>query len=58
MKKANVYITRFIPSEGIDLLKDTCDVEINPHDRPLTREELQVLKWPRPARLSSSALMY
>jgi glyoxylate reductase len=40
MAKPNVYVTRLIPQEGIDLLKATCDVEINPHDRPLTREEL------------------
>lgn len=36
----NVYVTRLIPQEGIDLLKLKCEVEINPHDRPLTREEL------------------
>jgi len=40
MVKPNVYVTRLIPQEGIDLLKAGCDVEINPHDRPLTREEL------------------
>ncbi len=40
MAKPNIYVTRLIPEEGIDLLKATCVVEINPHDRPLTREEL------------------
>lgn len=40
MAKSNVYVTRLIPQEGIELLKAECDVEINPHDRPLTREEL------------------
>jgi glyoxylate reductase len=40
MTKSNVYVTRLIPEEGIDLLKATCEVEINPHDRPLTRAEL------------------
>ena len=40
MTKPNVYVTRLIPQEGIELLQATCDVEINPHDRPLTREEL------------------
>lgn len=40
MAKFNVYITRLIPPEGIDLLRETCNVEINPEDRPLTREEL------------------
>ena len=40
MTKPNVYVTRLIPQEGTKLLQATCDVEINPHDRPLTREEL------------------
>ncbi|MCX5888307.1 MAG: D-glycerate dehydrogenase [Deltaproteobacteria bacterium] len=40
MRKPKVFITRLIPREGIDLLKETCEVEINPQDRPLHREEL------------------
>ena len=40
MAKPKVYITRLIPQEGIELLQTTCDVEINPYDRPLNREEL------------------
>ncbi|MBN2283862.1 MAG: D-glycerate dehydrogenase [Deltaproteobacteria bacterium] len=40
MKPYSVYVTRLIPREGIDLLKEHCDVEVNPDDRPLTREEL------------------
>jgi len=40
MARPNVYVTRLIPQEGIDLLQAKCDVEINPHDRPLTRPEL------------------
>jgi len=40
MAKPDVYVTHLIPNEGIELLKATCEVEINPHDRPLTREEL------------------
>jgi glyoxylate reductase len=40
MSKPKIYITRLIPQEGIELLQESCDVEINPHDRPLTREEL------------------
>ena len=40
MARPNVYVTRQIPQEGIELLQATCDVEINPEDRPLTREEL------------------
>ncbi len=40
MKKPRVYVTRMIPREGIDLLEKSCLVDINPEDRPLTREEL------------------
>jgi len=40
MSKPNVYITRRIPQAGIDLLLPGCNVEINPHDRALTRREL------------------
>ena len=40
MPRPRVYITRLIPQAGIDLLRETCDVEVNPEDRPLTREEL------------------
>jgi glyoxylate reductase len=34
-----VYITRQIPQPGIDLLKEHFEVDVSPHDRPLTREE-------------------
>ena len=40
MAKPNIYVTRMIPREGIDLLRESCDVDVNPHDRPLAREEL------------------
>lgn len=40
MQRKKVFITREIPQAGIALLKGTCDVEINPEDRPLSREEL------------------
>ena len=37
----NVYVTRQIPEEGINLLKKFCrTVEVNPYDRPLTYDEL------------------
>lgn len=37
----NVFITRKIPEEGINLLKKFCQkVEVNPHDWPLTYDEL------------------
>ncbi len=40
MLKPKVYVTRLIPQAGLDLLQDSCEVEVNPEDRPLTREEL------------------
>lgn len=40
MKKPNVYITRMIPQENIDFLKQYANVEVNPEDRALTKEEL------------------
>ena len=40
MTRPNVYITRLIPSKGIELLQETCKVDINPNDRALTRPEL------------------
>ncbi len=40
MDKKKVYITRGIPDEAIELLKQHFDVEINSLDRVLTKEEL------------------
>jgi glyoxylate reductase len=40
MRKPKILITRLIPQAGIDLLQETCDLEINPEDRPLARAEL------------------
>ncbi|RKD29140.1 2-hydroxyacid dehydrogenase [Thermohalobacter berrensis] len=40
MEKKKVYITRKIPNIGIELLKKHFHVEINPEDRPLTKEEI------------------
>jgi glyoxylate reductase len=37
----NVYVTRLIPEEPLALLREGgCEVEVSPHDRFLTREEL------------------
>lgn len=37
----SVFITRKIPEEGVKILKTVCQkVEVNPHDRPLTYDEL------------------
>jgi lactate dehydrogenase-like 2-hydroxyacid dehydrogenase len=35
-----VYVTRPIPEESLRRLRASCEVQINPEDRPLTREEL------------------
>jgi glyoxylate reductase len=40
MAKPKVYVTRRIPKKGIQLLQEECEVEVNPEDRPLSREEL------------------
>jgi len=38
----NVFVTRLIPQEGIDLLNETCEtVDLNPEDRVLTQAELR-----------------
>lgn len=39
MAKAKVYVTRRIPDAGLEILKRDCEVEVSPHDRPLSREE-------------------
>lgn len=39
-KKWNVYVTRMIPQEVIDELKEYCQVEVNPENRSLTKAEL------------------
>ena len=41
MLDVNVFVTRRIPQPGLDILFENCrDVEVNPDDRVLTREEL------------------
>lgn len=40
MSRLNVYVTRMIAQESIDALRQFHDVEVNPHDRALTRAEL------------------
>lgn len=39
MAKPKVYVTRRIPDAGLELLRKECEVEVSPHDRPLTRAE-------------------
>ncbi|MDC0335926.1 D-glycerate dehydrogenase [Pseudodesulfovibrio sp.] len=40
MDRFKVYLTRMIPQEGIDLLRRVADVDINPHDQPVPRDQL------------------
>ncbi len=40
MSRPEVFVTRLIPEEGLDLLRETCQVEISPVDGPLPRQEL------------------
>lgn len=38
--RPRIYVTRALPQAGLDLLAGEYDVEVNPHDRAATREEL------------------
>ncbi|CDY74232.1 Glyoxylate reductase / Hydroxypyruvate reductase [Caballeronia glathei] len=40
MAKQSVYVTRMIPEQTIDTLREHFDVNVNPEDRAHTREEL------------------
>lgn len=40
MNRFNVYVARKIPQQTIDDLRQFHDVEVNPRDRALTRDEL------------------
>lgn len=39
-ERPRVVVTRMIPEAGLSLLRDACDLWVNPEDRPLAREEL------------------
>lgn len=36
----DVFVTRRIPEPGLDLLRKKCEIEINPHDRVLSKTEI------------------
>lgn len=40
MGRPQVFVSRVIPAQGLDLLRQHCDVDVWPHDRPPSREEL------------------
>ena len=35
-----IFITRKIPEPGLDLLRKEFEIDVNPHDRVLTKEEI------------------
>lgn len=41
MGKYKVYVTRRLPQKALDMISTECDMQVNPHDRVLTREELE-----------------
>jgi len=41
MEKKKVYVTRKLPKEALDKINDEFEMEVNPYDRALTREELE-----------------
>jgi glyoxylate reductase len=40
MAKPKVYVTRQLPEQGLDLLRQVAEVEVNPKDSPVPRAEL------------------
>ena len=41
MDKQKVYVTRRLPDKALQMIAAECDLEVNPHDRALTRAELE-----------------
>ena len=41
MQKKKVYVTRKLPKEALDKINNEFEMEVNPHDRALTRDELE-----------------
>ena len=52
MARPNVLVTRMVPQENLDRLRERFDVEVNADDRPLTRAELLAKVKGRDAILS------
>lgn len=40
MTRPSVYVTRMLPEAALELLREYCNVEVNPEDRVLERDEL------------------
>ncbi|MDW7673433.1 MAG: D-glycerate dehydrogenase [Bacillota bacterium] len=41
MSKPKVYVTRRLPKIALDMIAAECEMDVNPHDRVMTREELE-----------------
>jgi len=39
-RKCKVYVTRLLPGPALDMLRASCDVEVNPRDEAISYEEL------------------
>lgn len=39
-RKWKVYVTRMLPGPALDILRERCDVEVNPHEESLSHDEL------------------
>ena len=55
MKRPNVYVTRDVPGPALSILREHCDVEVNPNDRQLTPAELLACVTGRDAVLTQLA---
>lgn len=51
-KKGNVFVTRMLPEPALSYLNKFCEVEVNPEDRVLSRDELLLKVKGRDAVLS------
>ncbi|MEM1570224.1 MAG: glyoxylate reductase [Candidatus Bathyarchaeia archaeon] len=40
MVKPRVFVTRILPSPALDILREYCEVEVNPRDEPPSKEDL------------------
>ena len=41
MTKPKIFVSRRIPQAGLDMLEKVCEVEINPYNRVLNKDELK-----------------
>ena len=49
-----VFVTERIPEPGLEMLREKCEVEVNPEDRVLTKEEIiEGVKEKTPSSASS-----